>query len=85
MPANHGNLQQHHKSHFPWIHYHLLDETVATDMIFSSIPDISGATCGQVFFRMVSDCINLYGLSSGKIGPEALDDFLREEGAPNIM
>ena len=67
------------------MHYHLLDETIATNTIFASVPDVSGAMCGQVFFGMVSHCINLYGLTSEKKGPEALDDFLREEGAPNIM
>jgi hypothetical protein len=34
---------------------------------------------------MVSHCINLYGLTSKKKGPEVLDDFLWEEGAPNIL
>ena len=67
------------------MHYQLLDETVATDTIFSSMPDISGATCGQVFFGLVSHCINIYRLTSEKKGPKALDDFLQEEGAPNII
>jgi hypothetical protein len=67
------------------MHYHLLDETIATDTIFSSMPDISGAMCRQVFFGLASHCINIYVLTSEKKGPRALDDFLHEEGAPNII
>ena len=67
------------------MHYRLLDETIAMDMIFSSMPDVSGATCRQVFFGLVSHCINIYRLTSEKKGPEALDDFLHEEGALNII
>ena len=53
--------------------------------IRDSTKDISGATCAQVFYGLVSHYINVYGMKSESEGPDALDDFAREEGIPPII
>eukprot|EP00978_Attheya_sp_CCMP212_P007690 scaffold17875_cov63-Attheya_sp.AAC.3 len=59
-----------------------LDESVSTDPLFSSYRDVSGATCGQVFFGMSSKVFNIYGMRGKGEFPKTYLDFIRHEGAP---
>jgi hypothetical protein len=78
-------MQHHIKSHFPWLNCNHLRETVATDTYFANIWAIGGATCAQVFYRVQSHMINVYGMKSESEMPEVYQNFIREEGAPNIL
>eukprot|EP00978_Attheya_sp_CCMP212_P025515 scaffold82211_cov29-Attheya_sp.AAC.1 len=53
--------------------------------IFSSYRDVSGATCGQVFFGMSSKVFNIYGMRGKGEFPETYLDFIRYEGAPRVL
>jgi hypothetical protein len=70
---------------FPFLNRTRLHETVATDTMFSSSKDFSGAWCAQAFYGLSSHVINMYGMKSETEGPEALDDFGRYEGIPAII
>jgi len=78
-------LQTHHKPWFPWLNRHRLHETVATNTMFASIPDISGNTCAQVYWGLTSHYINVYSMQTESDGPRTLDNFAREEGVPLVM
>jgi len=78
-------LQTHHKPWFPWLNHHWLHETVATDMMFSSIPDISSNRCAQVYWGLISHYINIYGMRTESNGPCTLNVFAREKGVPLVM
>jgi hypothetical protein len=58
---------------------------MATDTMFSSSKDLSGAWCAQVFYGLSSHAINVCGMKSESEGPDALDDFGRYEGIPAII
>jgi hypothetical protein len=70
-----------------WLRYGTkhLRETVSTDTYFASIPDVSGATCTQAFWGVRSHMINVYGMRREAEFPYVYADFLREEGAPQIL
>eukprot|EP00978_Attheya_sp_CCMP212_P036855 scaffold170135_cov32-Attheya_sp.AAC.1 len=55
-------MRRHVKARNPCFNVKRLDESVSTNPIFSSHRDISGATCGQVFFGMSSKVFNIYGM-----------------------
>ena len=79
------NMQGHTQALFPFLNLVQLHETVSTDTFFSSICDISGATCAQVFYGLASHYINVYGLRTESDNVNALEDFAREEGIPSII
>jgi len=68
-------LQTHYKPWFPWLNRNRLHETVATDTMFASICNISGATCAQIYWGLTSHFINVYGMRTESKGPRTLDDF----------
>ena len=78
-------LKRHVRSLNPFMNRTRLHETVATDTMFSSEKDISGSTCAQVFYGLSSHFVNVYGMKTESDGPDALDDFGRQEGIPAII
>jgi len=78
-------LQMHMKPWFLWLNRNRLHETVATDTMFSSVPDVSGHTCAQVYWGLSSYFLNVYGMQTKSKGPRTLNDFAHKEGVPPIM
>jgi hypothetical protein len=78
-------MRRHMRARFPWLNCNRLRETVATDTYFANVRALGGATCAQVFYGVQSHMINVYGLKSESEMPETYKDFIREEGAPNIL
>jgi hypothetical protein len=58
---------------------------VATDTYFANVHVIGGATCAQVFHEVKSHMINVFGMKSESEMPEAIVDFICEEGVPIIL
>ena len=81
----HIPMRRHVKARNPCFNVKRLDESVSTDPIFSSYRDISGATCGQVFFGMSSKVFNIYGMRNKGEFPKTYLDFIRHEGAPRVL
>jgi hypothetical protein len=78
-------MRRHFASRWLWYGTKRLRETVSTDTYFASLPDVSGATCVQVFWGVRSHMINVYGMRREAEFPYVYADFLREEGAPQIL
>jgi hypothetical protein len=78
-------MRRHVRSLFPFLNRKRIYETIATDTIFSSVRDVSGATCAQVFYGITSHFINVYALKTEADGPQAFEDFARTEGLPNTI
>jgi hypothetical protein len=78
-------MRRHIKARFPWLHCNRLRETVATDTYFANVRALGGATCAQVFYGVQSHMINVFGMKLESEMPEAYMDFIRAEGAPNIL
>ena len=78
-------MRRHFQARFPFLNLHRLREAVATDTYFASCKATGGATCAQVFFGCQSKMINVYPMKSESEGPNAYEDFLREEGIPSIL
>jgi hypothetical protein len=78
-------MRRHVKSGFPHLNRTCLRETVATDTYFANVRAIGGATCAQVFYGLQSHMINVFGMKAESEIPDIYRDFIREEGAPNIL
>ena len=78
-------MRRHVKALFPFLNRKRIDETVATDTFFSSIRDVSGTNCAQIFYGLRSHFMNIYPLKTEAEGPQAFDDFARYEGLPNVI
>ena len=78
-------MKRHFKSLGEYLNKPRLRETVGTDTIFSSVRDVSGAWCAQVYWGFSSHMINVYGMKTESEMPNAQDDFMREEGIPDIL
>jgi hypothetical protein len=78
-------MKRHVKALFPFLNRKRITETVATDTFFSSVRDISGATCAQVFYGLKSHFMNVYPLRTESDGPKVFEDFVRTEGIPNVI
>ena len=78
-------MRRHVKALFPFLNRKRIDETVATDTFFSSIRDVSGTNCAQIFYGLRSHFMNIYPLKTEADGPQAFDDFARYEGLPNVI
>ena len=76
-------LRRHHKSRFPYLNRKRLPETVATDTYFSKEKAYGGYTCVQLFVGTTSQFIQVYGLQRESLGVQALEDFIRDIGAPH--
>ena len=64
---------------------HRLREAVATDTFFANCKAIGGTTCAQVFYGVQSQMINVYPIQAESQGPNAYEDFIREEGCPTLL
>ena len=80
-----GTMQRHIKSRFPHLRRHRIQETVASDTLFASIPAINGYTSAQLFVCTRSLVMQVYPLRSESEGPTALKDFIRDIGVPLAM
>jgi hypothetical protein len=78
-------MHQHFALRWLWYGTKRLRETVSTDTYFASIPDVSGATCAQAFWGVRSHMINVYRMRCKAEFPYVYANFLREEGAPQIL
>lgn len=78
-------MVRHYAARFKMFRHRRLQETVATDTIFSNIQDIDGKACAQIFFGTRSRYLNVYGMNSKKHYPTALKDFMRDEGIPSVV
>ena len=78
-------MRRHIRARFPWLNCNRLRETVATDTYFANVRAVGGSTCAQVFYGVQSHMINVYGMKSESEMPAAYKDFIRGEGAPNIL
>ena len=59
-----------------------LAETYSTDTGFSSEPALGGITCFQLFVGNTSLRTAVHGMQTEDQGPDALEDFVRDNGAP---
>jgi len=78
-------LRRHLKSRFPQLHPRRLAETFATDTFFSSVTALGGVTCVQLFVGNSSMYTAAYGMKSESEGTAALQDFIRDVGAPHTI
>ena len=78
-------MQRHWQPRFPFLNVHRLREPVATDTFFANCKAIGGDTCAQVFYGIQSHMINVYPMLSENEGPNAYEDFIREEGCPTLL
>jgi hypothetical protein len=78
-------MRRHVRSLFPFLNRKRINETVATDTFFSSVRDVSGANCAQVFYGPTSHFISVYTLKTEADDPQAFEDFARSEGLPNTI
>jgi hypothetical protein len=78
-------MRRHVQALFPYLNRKRMNETVATDTFFSSVDDVSGAKCAQIFYGLRSHFMNIYPLRTESDGPNAFEDFARNEGLPNAI
>ena len=78
-------LRRHVEARFPQLNRRRLTETYSTDTLFSSDKGIGGITCAQLFCGNNSHFTSVHGMKSESEGPQALEDFIRETGAPPIL
>ena len=60
---------------------------MSIDTVFSTVTDFDGYNCAQVFFGLISICLNPYLMPSHKKGNiiKAYQDFMRYEGVPQCL
>ena len=85
-------LRKHFKSRFPAANIPRLNETVATDTLFSNTPahndgilGHAGATMVQLYCGKSSQLTAVYPMKSDHEMSHTLEDFIRHHGAPNAL
>ena len=78
-------FRNHLKSRFPQLNVRRQRETVASDTFFASEPAIGGYTCAQLFVGLESHAVEIYLMRAEREGPIALQDFIRQIGAPRTL
>lgn len=79
-------LRQHYKSRFPQLNRNRLREIYCTDTFFSSVPALkTNATCMQIFVGRESMYTRVYSMTSESEGPNMLETFISDVGAPYTM
>src|SRR5687767_4637309 len=79
-------LRSHIKSRFPHMNVTRIDETVATDPLFTNCKSIyHGYTAAQAFYGTKSPAIHIYGIKSKGEFPTAYRDYIRDHGAPSAL
>jgi len=76
------NMRCHYKSRIPMLNRPRIHETYATDTWFANTRAIGGYTCAQIFYGTKSRFIVLYPMKREGNGPQILEDFIRDHGAP---
>jgi hypothetical protein len=82
---NRNKPQEHYKSLCPGLRNFRQHETVASDTYFPSLTTNQGHTCSQRFVGLDSDFWATYPLKSESSNGEALQDYTRTHGCPNIL
>ena len=75
-------LKRHFKSRYPQLNKPRIREPFATDTFFASEPAIGGKECVQLFVGLTSCFTAAYGMENEGQGSLALEDFIRDYGAP---
>ena len=79
-------LKKRSKSSFPALNVRRRDEPVATDTVYSDVPAVdSGVTIAQIFVGTKSLLTDAYPMKRDKDFPAALQDNIRERGAPTQL
>ena len=84
VPSFHP-FRKHLKSRAPQLNVPRLAETYATDTGFASETALGGINCFQLFVGKSSLRTAVFGMQSEDQGPEALEDFIRDKGAPYVI
>lgn len=78
-------FRRHLKARYPELNRPRLRETFATDTFFSSVKALGGYLCMQLFVGVSSRFTATYGMHTESQGPQALEDFIRDYGAPFVI
>ena len=78
-------MRCHVQARFPQLNRVRLQETVATDTYFANSRGVTGSTCAQVYYGLLSHMINVYGMQRENEAPDTYRDFICKEGAPYPM
>ena len=79
-------MRRHFKCRAPFFRVNRLDEAVATDPMFSSVPSLHHGYLGaQVFLGCTSTRIDVDGFRKHRRFPKIYKDFIREQGAPSML
>eukprot|EP00957_Ditylum_brightwellii_P025588 1933898-Ditylum_brightwellii.AAC.1 len=54
-------------------------------MLFSSEPGLGGVTCAQLFMGTSSKLNKVFGMKIENEGPDAFEDFIRDNGVPYAL
>eukprot|EP00957_Ditylum_brightwellii_P138032 10523219-Ditylum_brightwellii.AAC.2 len=74
-------FRQHHKSRIPQLNVLQLAETFATDTMFLLEVALGGITCAQLSTGTKSQSTKVFGMQTESEGPDALEDFICNNGA----
>ena len=77
--------REHYQSLCPGLKNHRQKETVASDTYFPTRVTNQGHTCWQMFVGLDSDFWVTYPLKTEATNGEALQDYTRTHGCPNII
>jgi hypothetical protein len=75
-------MRRHFRSRTPALNRKRLSEEFATDTWFASVPALGGIDCTQLFVGLTSSFAATYGMTNEAQGSIALEDFIRQYGAP---
>ena len=75
-------FKRHFKARFPQFNRRRLQESFATDTFFSSVAALGGFECVQLFVGVTSKFTAVYAMHNEAQGSIALEDFIRDYGAP---
>ena len=80
------HLQRHFRSPFPALNVSRRNEALATDTVYSDVPDIEhGHVAAQFFVGLESLVSDVYGVKTDKQFLQTLQDVVRRRGAPNKL
>jgi hypothetical protein len=82
---NRSQPREHYQSLCPGLRNFRQNETVASDTYFPSRTTNQGHTCSQIFVGLDSDFWVTYPLKTESSNGEALQDYTRTHGCPNII
>ena len=80
-----GEPREHYQSRCPGLRNFRQNETVASDTYFPTTITNQGHTCSQLFVGLDSDFWVTYLLKQESSNGEALQDYTRAHGCPNII